>query len=253
MKIRLLVSFAALCGLAGGVPAQNAEEIVAKNLAARGGIAKMRAIQSLVVTAKLVTPDGGGGPMTVRVLRPDRIQEEMHFGNTIAIRTFDGKAAWVLNRDANREDIKALTGGDLENLRDEGANGIDGSLADYKEKGNKVEFSGAAVVEGRPCYKLKVTLRSGHVQYLFLDSQTFLEVHEEIVRTINGKETMIEETISDYRQEGGLLFAHKFVSGFAGDRKRSTLTFEKMELNAPLDPAAFHRPVAKKAAKAAKP
>src|SRR5271154_6137872 len=214
MNIKLAFLVAATCGLAVGAQAQTADELIAKNVAARGGIAKLRAIRSMLITAKLVTPDGGGGPMTVRLLRPDLIQEEMKFGATVTIRTFDGKSGWTSNRGSSHEDVKVLTGGDLENLRDEGANGIDGALADYKTKGNRVEFSGAAVVEGRPCYKLKVTLRSGHVQYQYLDSQTFLEVHEEIVRSFDGKETTIEESVGDYRQEGGVLFAHKFVSGF---------------------------------------
>jgi len=250
MRLKLAILIAAACGLSPAAHAQTADELVAKNLAARGGIARLRAIRTMTVTAKLVTPDGGGGPMTINLMRPDRIREEMHFGAALTIRTFDGKSAWVLDRGANHEDIKDLTGGDLENLQDEGANGIDGSLADYKEKGNKVAFEGAAVVEGRPCYKLKVTLRTGHMQYLYLDSQTYLEVHEEIVRTFNGKENIIEETIGDYREEGGVMFAHRYVSGFAGSAKKSTLTFEKIELNLPIEETLFAKPaVPKKATK----
>jgi len=254
MKIRpFMTAIAALCATATAASAQTAEDLVAKNIEARGGIAKIHAIKSMVITAKLVTPDGGGGPMTVRLLRPDRIQEEMHFGDTTTIRSFDGTAAWVLERTATREDVKPLTGGDLENLRDEGEGGIDGTLVDYKEKGNKVEFAGAAVVEGRPCFKLKVTLKSGHLQYLFLDSSTYLEVHEEIVRKFNGVETTIEETIGDYRAEGGVLFAHKYVSGLAGNSKRTTLTFEKFEINPPLGQALFAKPPAPRSTKPAKP
>jgi len=110
------------------------------------------------------------------------------------------------------------------------------------------------VVEGRPCYKLKVVLRSGHVQYLFLDAQSFLEVHEEIVRSFNGNESIIEETIADYREEGGVLFAHRYVSGMAGRTNKSTLTFEKIEINPPLDRSLFAKPApGKKPVKATKP
>jgi hypothetical protein len=241
MRTRFLLALVAACA-ATPARAQSVDEIIAKNLAARGGIEKMRAVHTMVVIAKLVTPDGLGGPITVRLRRPDNIQEDLTLGGVQSIRTYDGKSAWVLKRGAGHEDIMPLSGGDLENLRDEGENGIDGTLADHAAKGNKVNLEGAAVVEGKTCHKLKVTLRTGHVQYLYLDSQSFLEIREEIVRTFGGKETLIEETIGDYRGEGGILFPHTFVSGLAGSAQKSTLSIEKIELNPPLDESLFRVP-----------
>ncbi|HUK54001.1 MAG TPA: hypothetical protein VL099_11990 [Candidatus Binatia bacterium] len=222
--------------------AQTADEIIAKNIAARGGIEKLRAIRTMVVTAQLTTPRGEG-PLVVRLMRPDKIQEDLTLGGVETIRTFDGKSAWMRTRKSGAEDTQPLAGGDVENLRDEGENGIDGSLADYEKKGNTVTFDGAAVVpEGNLCYKLKVILRSGHVQYLYIDTKSFLEVREEIVRTFNGKETLIEETVSDWRSEGGVLFAHTYVSGLQGSAQKSTLRYVKVEVNPPLDEGLFRMP-----------
>jgi outer membrane lipoprotein-sorting protein len=251
MKMRLVISTLAACAVAANAHAQTADEIIAKNLTARGGIEKMRAIRSMVVTARLATPDGGGGPLTVRLLRPNRIREEMTFGAAKSTRAFDGQSAWVQDRENSHEDLRPLTGGDLENLRDEAENGIDGALADYASKGNHVKFEGAAVVEGKTCYKLKVTLRSGHVQFQYLDTQSFLEIHEEIVRTFNGQDTLIEQSVGDYRSEGGILFAHSFVSGLAGRPQRTTLTIEKIELNPPVDKALFQMPKPRESGSAA--
>ena len=240
MRAALMPALLLCAGLAGTVRAQTVDEIIAKNLAARGGIKKLRAIRTMVVTANLETP-GGAGPLTVKLGRPDKIREDLTLNGVETVRTFDGAAGWILTRKAGAEDVKALEGGDLENLRDEGANGIDGALADYKKKGNHVEVAGAAVVDGKTCYKLKVTLRSGHIQYQFLDTNTYLEIHEEIEREFNGKQMVIEETVGDYREEGGVLFAHKYVSGVAGRPQRSTLTYEKVELNLPLDNSVFEK------------
>ena len=238
--MRFLFGLLPLFWLMPPVQAQTADEIVAKNIAARGGIEKLRAIRTMAVTAQLTTADGGGGPITVLLMRPDRIQEDLTLGGVQSIRTFDGTSAWLLTRKSGAEDVQLLTGGDLENLRDEGENGIDGALADYKKKGNSVTFDGAAVLaDGTLCYKLKVTLRSGHIQYQYLDTQSSLEVREEIVRTFNGKETMIEETVGDYRSVDGVLFAHTYVSGLAGSAGKTTLHFEKIELNPPIDEARF--------------
>ena len=241
MRTALALAILLGAGLATAAHAQTADEIVEKNLKARGGIEKLRAIHTMVVTAKLETP-GGAGPLIVRLERPGRIQEDLTLNGAETVRTYNGTSAWMVTGKAGAEDVKELTGGDLENLRDEGENGIDGALADYQKKGNRVEFDGAAVVDGKTCYKLKVTLRSGHVQYQFLDSTTYLEVHEEIERTYNGNQMVIEETVGDYREEGGVLFAHKYVSGVAGRPQRSTLTYEKVELNPRLEKSVFEKP-----------
>ena len=222
--------------------AQTVEEIIAKNLAARGGIAKMRAIHSLVLTARLETTDGGQGSLTVRLLRPGNVREELNFGAMNSARAYDGQSAWLHSMVNNKEELRPLTGGDLDNLQDKGENGIDGSLADHTAKGNKVELVGNEQVEGKPCYKLKVTLRSGHLQFQYIDAKTYLEIREEIVRSNNGKDTMIEESVGDYRREGGVLFAHSFVSGQAGSPQRTTLTIDKFDVNAPVDKALFQMP-----------
>ncbi|HUJ40874.1 MAG TPA: hypothetical protein VLW54_10030 [Candidatus Acidoferrales bacterium] len=241
MRAALIPALVLCAGLAGTVRAQTVDEIIAKNVAARGGLEKMRAIHTMVVTASLETP-GGTGPLMVRLERPGRIQEDLTLNGVQTIRTFNGTSAWVVTRKAGAEEVKELEGGDLQNLRDEGENGIDGALADYKNKGNQVEFAGAAVVDGKTCYKLKVTLRSGHVQYQFLDSTTYLEIHEEIERTFNGNQMVIVESVGDYREEGGVLFAHKYVSGVAGRPQRSTLRYEKVEVNPRLEKSLFEKP-----------
>ena len=242
MKFRPAILALAACGLAVSAQAQTVEAIIAKNVAARGEIAKMRAIHSMVLTARLATPDGVQGSLTVRLLRPNRIREEVIFGAMNSTRAFDGQSAWLHSRENNREDVRPLTGGDLENLQDEAENGIDGPLADHAAKGNKVELVGTEAVEGKPCYKLKITLRSGHIQFQYLDQKTYLEIREEIVRTVNGQDTIIEETVGDYRREGGILFAHSFVSGQAGHPERTTLTIDKFDLNPPVDKALFEMP-----------
>jgi len=242
MGVCLLLATLIVIGVPAGTYAQSVDEIIAKNAAARGGAEKMRAIHSIVVTARLTTPEGGGGPLIVRLLRPDHIREEMAIGGAKSVRSFDGTAAWTEHQDAAKVEIKPLSGGELDNLHDEAEDGIDGALLDYRAKGNRVELQGKEDVDGRPCYKLKVTLRTGHLQYQYLDARTFLEVREEIVRSGPQGDFVIEETVGDHHEEGGVLFPHRYVSGLKGRAAKSTLTIEKIELNPPMDEAIFHMP-----------
>jgi hypothetical protein len=242
MRALLIAGVFLLLTIPSSAQAQTVDEIIAKNVEARGGIVKLRAIHSMVLTARLATPDGGQGALTVRLLRPNHIREEAIYGAMNSTRAFDGQSAWLHSLENNHEDLRPLTGGDLDNLQDEGENGIDGPLADYASKGNKVELVGTAPVDGKPCYKLKVTLHSGHIQFQYLDSKTYLEIREEIVRTFNGQDTTIEESVGDYRREGGILFAHSYVSGPMGSPQRTTLTIDKFDVNAPVEKALFQMP-----------
>jgi len=165
MKTALVLTLFVSAGFAGTASAQTVDEIIAKNLAARGGIEKLRAIRSMVKTENLSTPDGRGAPLTVRLLRPGRIREELTLGGRRTVRAFDGQSGWIQNPGPPGTAVRPLTDGDLDELRDEGENGIDGVLADYAAKGSRIEFAGTQTVDGRPCYKLKVTLRTGHIQY----------------------------------------------------------------------------------------
>ncbi|HKO03278.1 MAG TPA: hypothetical protein VJW51_00945 [Candidatus Acidoferrales bacterium] len=241
MKIRLAVSALATVALAVSAQAQTVDEIIAKNLEARGGIEKLRAIRSIVVTAQLASPEGSG-PRTVFLLRPNLFREERTVGSAKTIYGFDGQSAWVLNQKDNHEEVHPITGGDLENLREEAENGIDSALVDYASKGNHVRLDGTATVEGKLCYAVRITLRNGQAQTQYLDAKSFLEIHEEMARTVNGNHVLVEQTLGDYREEGGILFAHSIVTHLAGRPERSTLTIEKIELNPAVDEEIFHMP-----------
>jgi len=59
---------------------------------------------------------------------------------------------------------------------------------------------------------------------------------------MDGKPSAVEQTISDYRDEGGVLFAHSIVSVIRGQPERSRLTIQRIELNPPIDERIFSAP-----------
>ena len=239
---RLILVAMAACGWAVGAHAQTVDEIVAKNLAARGGIEKLRAIRSMVMTESLSTPDGKTTTLKVFLLRPNRIREELAMGQGKSIKAFDGQSGWIQNPGPREAGVRPLTDGDLEELRDDAENGIGWVLADYAAKGSRIELAGTQTVDGRPCYKLKVTLRNGHRQYQYIDTQTYLEVRQDILGTMDGKPSAIEQTLGDYRSEAGALFAHSIVSVMRGQPGRSTVTIQRIEINPPIDEKLFSMP-----------
>jgi len=221
--------------------AQTADDLVAKNLVARGGAEKLRAIQSMAITGTIQFGEASS-PITVRARRPNQIREEFEVEGTAMTRGFDGAAGWLTQK--KREEIKtqALSGGESDNIREEAENAIEGPLLDYAKKGSKAESLGKDTVDGQPVYKLRVTTHLGTSITEFLDASTYLEIYEEIERSVNGKPITIVEQVGDYRAVGGVKFAHRFVSGPRENPAASKFQVDKIELNVRMDAGVFAMP-----------
>ena len=242
MKIRkiarfLLVFLAATAALF----AQTADELVAKNLAARGGADKLRAIRTMALTGTISFGEQSS-PITVKAWRPNQIREEFKVPGTEVTRAYDGMIGWQIEKSGEESKVDLLRGGEADNIREEAENAIEGPLVDYAKKGSKLEALGRDTVGGKPVYKLKITTHLGTSITQFLDATSYLEMHEEIERTVDGKLTTIVEDVGDYHDVGGIKFAHRFVSGTKENPQATTLQVDKMELNVPIEASVFAMP-----------
>ena len=226
----MIVSLATACW------AQTADELVAKNLASRGGADRLRAIATIRMTGTISFGETMS-PITVEMRRPSQIREEFQMQGTTVVRAFDGTTGWEMQK--NVAQAVELTGGELDNIREEAENAIGGALLDYAKKGSKVEALGKGTFEGKPVYKLKVTTHMGTAITQYLDAATYLEIHEEIERSADGKLVTITENVGDYREVDGIKFAHLFVSGRKENPTATKLQVGKMELGVPIKASEF--------------
>ena len=130
---------ASLFGFTGSSSAQTADELVAENVAVRGGAAKLHAINTMTMTATIsFFGPQASSPLTVHAMRPDKIREDLIIDGKPSMRAYDGKIGWQEEPGRGAEE---LTGGALENIRDEGENAIEGPLLDYTAKGRSSRLS----------------------------------------------------------------------------------------------------------------
>jgi hypothetical protein len=122
---------------------------------------------------------------------------------------------------------------------------MDGPLVDFKAKGSTAELIGKEKVEGADAYKIKLTLKTGDTLFIYLDADQFLEVQMDAKMTIRGTDVDSTTTIGDYKDVGGLMFAHAMESSQQGAPQKQKMTIQKIELNVPIDDARFKTPVAK--------
>jgi hypothetical protein len=221
--------------------AQSVDEIVAKSLAARGGVEKIKAVQSERLTGHISLGPDAEGPFLVQIKRGGKIRQEMTLKDRVNIRASDGVSGWAVNDGADAVDLSA---GDIRNMA--GGADIDGPLMDYKAKGNQVEYAGKEKIEGKDAYKLLVTLKGGQVRTEYIDCESNLGIKWAGKINANGQELDVESFFRDYRNVDGVKFAFLIDSNTVGTPFKQKITFEKVEVNPTLDDALFAMPAKQK-------
>jgi hypothetical protein len=242
--IRKLMGFGALAAvLAMPAAAQTVDEIVAKNIEAHGGMAKLKAMKSLRMSGRMTLGQGIEAPMTIEVVRPKNMRLEITIQGMTIIQAYDGATGWQVIPFTGSTDPQPMSADELKDAEEQAD--IDGALVDYKEKGHTIELMGKENVEGADCFKLKVTKKNGDVQYYFIDSDSYLELKTEGKRKVRGTETEFETSLGDYKDIGdGVILAHAISGGPKGSPQRQNIIVDKVEINPTIDAARFKMPAA---------
>lgn len=240
MLRKILMGITMLALLAPIASAQTVDELIAKNITAKGGMEKMKAVSTYRATGKMIAGQGMELPFVMLNKRPNNTRMEFTFQGMTGMQVYDGKTAWMSMPFMGKKEPEVMPA-DQAKIIEEQAD-FDGPLVDYKAKGHTVELVGKEQVEGADAYKLKLTLKGGDVRYIYLDAETFLEVKVEAKRTVRGTEVESESFLSDYKEVGGMMMAHVMENGAKGSPQRQKLIIEKVELNPEIDSGLFAMP-----------
>lgn len=242
MKRALWIVLAVALFLPVGGTAQTVDEIIAKNVQARGGLDKLHAVSALRITAHI---SAGDFRATYRQenKRDDKIREEIVFQGMAQVRAYNGQTAWQINPFGGRRDPELISADESKDLVDN--SDLEGPLVDYKQKGHTAELVGRDPVEGTDCYKIKLTLKDGDVRYYYLDADSFLEIKYESQIRVRGSIQYTETMLGDYDQVEGVYFPFAIQRGEIGSIDRETYTIDKIEVNVALDESQFSLPVSK--------
>jgi hypothetical protein len=282
--LAMAVSMALAADTPSSRPTLSADEIVTRNVQARGGIKAWRAVQSLSWSGKL----GAGGnqrtPLPVQVpgkgqnklavpARPKeevqlpfqmdmervrKVRLELQFNGKTAIQVYDGTNGWKVRPYLNRNDVEPFTADELKTASEQPD--LDGVLVDYAAKGEKIEVESMDKVEDKDTYKLNVTLKDGRSVHVWIDAKTFLEAKMEgTPRRLDGKIHPVEIYYRDYRATHGLqipfiLETRVLPLSAPGKAVRETpvppeqIVIEKVEVNPKFDASRFSKPTVQSAA-----
>jgi len=247
MSIRFLIPFISAVLFASALFAQDknqptVDELVAKNIGAKGGATALNNLQTLRSTGKLLVPVQGlielGYLQTKK--RPDEVRTEASLQGMTQIEAYDSKEGWKISPFFGRKDPERMSADDVKALVEDTE--IDGPLADWKNKGSTVEYLGTEDVDGTPAHKLKVVRKNGDVSFVYLDPDHFLEIRIVTQRVRHGAYEEVETDLGDYEQAGGVFVPTSIEVGRKGAPDKQVVVIDKLEANVPVDDAIFHFP-----------
>jgi outer membrane lipoprotein-sorting protein len=261
-------------------PKLSAAQVVEKHVAARGGLQAWRAVQTLSLAGKMdagygdstarsakIAREGLGAsakrahaevgtgaakdkaerqvqlPFKLEMKRPQKSRLEIEFAGKTAVQVYDGQNGWKVRPYLDRNEVEPFTAAEAKTVA--GTTDMEGPLVDYAAKGTKVDVEAVEPVEGHDAYKLKLTLKGGAVQHIWIDAQSFLDVKVEgAPRKMDGRMHTVFTYQSDFRSVQGVMIPFALETAVDGYRETHTMHLEKVMLNQKLNDADFAEPKA---------
>jgi hypothetical protein len=228
-----------LFALGATAAGQTVDDVVRRYLEARGGIAKLRSVQSLRLTGIMELP-GVTAPFVLELERPGRMRTEFTVEGQKGVRAWDGRTAWE-QLPLPGERPRPMSPDDAAEARAQAD--VDFSpLVDAAAKGYTVELIGRDRLPGGDTWKLVVRGNDVPARTMHLDAKTHLVVQTVDVRSVEGREVEFVTEVGNYRSVNGLVFPHRIDVGPKGSPERQRLVIQRIELNPPLDAARFSMP-----------
>lgn len=221
----------------------SAEQIVARNVAARGGLEAWRKVQTMIWMGHIESVHATVPSMQFMLAqqRPNRVHFEINALGDKTVRVFDGSQGWKLRPGHGRPEVQPFSGEELQ-FEQEGP-GIDGVLIDSAAKGSSVEVQGVDEIDKRDAYHLVVHTASGETQHVWVDAKTFLEIrYDRPARAAGGASRTVSVVYRDYKATEGLQIPSVIETGVGSGNTPDKMVIEKVLLNPPLDALTFSEP-----------
>ena len=221
-----------------------AEQIVERNVAARGGLEAWRKIQTMVWLGHIESAHGPmpSMPFVLEQKRPNKTHFEIHTMDRTTERVFNGEQGWKAHSGPDGRPIaEPLSLQDLRFAQTEP--GLDGPLIDYALKGYTVSLKGVDMLDGRKAYRLDVRLRTGEIDHVWVDAQTYLDMrYDRPTEGVIAGGRSVSVVYSDYRSFDGVQIPMIIETGAGAGGTPDRMIIERVVMNAPLNDDRFGPP-----------
>jgi outer membrane lipoprotein-sorting protein len=229
-----VVFITGLVTAARAVPQSRIDELIARNIEAKGGLERIQAVTTIKQVAT-TTMNGADAKMTSYSKRPNMQRLETSVNGKTVISSFDGVTAWMLNPFMGSDRPVMLGNAQVDMIREQST--FDGLLPNLKTLGYTATVEGMDSAGDRSLIHLKLVSASKQVRHVYLDSVTYLEAKI----TIEQDNAKLEQQMLDYRDVKGLkepFLIRMLVNGAV----QSEIKVQSIEFNEKMDDSLFRLP-----------
>ena len=211
------------------------KDVYEKYIAATGGKDAYQKVKSRITTMTMEIPAQKiKGDMSVKQVE-GKLIAVINIPNIGEIkRGFDGTTAWETSPMMG---TRVITGPEKAQLLL--GTRLDGELR-YEELYKTIECVGMEDVEGKPAYKVIATPKDGSPMVQFFDKESGLLVKSTITQKSQMGELNVDNFLTDYKKEDGVLIAHKTTTKVMGIEQ--VVMIDKIENNVEIPASAFDLP-----------
>ena len=220
-------------------PGPTVDSIVADYVKARGGLDKIRAIQTLKQTGHAFAEGGREALVTRELQRPDKSRFEFTVQGVTAVFVANGKSGWKVSPLDGQMTPTPMSEEAVADAMEQAD--IEGPLVDWKAKGNKVELAGFEQVGGKNAYRLQITLKDGSVRYDYIDEVSYRHVRTDVDREVRGRTVHTSAIFSGHRMQSGVLFPTAVEMSAVGRPQKLRVVVDKIEVNPKIPASRFER------------
>jgi len=225
-------------------PELTAEQIIERNVAARGGLEAWRKVDTMTWIGHLEGEHAplASAPFVMHQARPNKTHFEVRAVGRPTLRVFDGRHGWKARPGKGETpDVRPYTA--QEDLYAYRAPGLEGPLIDYRAKGNAVVVEEIDEIDHHRAYRLRLDLSSGEVGHVWIDASTFLEIrYDRPSYGPKGTNEVVSVFYRDYKIHEGLNLPSIIETAAAPGQAPDRMMIERVSVNPRLDKHAFSEP-----------
>jgi hypothetical protein len=217
------------------------DEIIDSNIEARGGQERIQALRSFRAVGTATASGGRVAKVVYEMKRGGFFRLEFSSQGLTSVFAHDENGNWEVDPLEGQFDPRR-TSPETTSAMGVGERDIEGHFVDWREKGHTVELLGRESLAGGEAFKLKTTLEDGMVRHDYIDVTSRHIVRSEIPRIIRGREVVLVDTFSDFREADGLVVPYHIEMAVQERPEVITVAVDSVELDPELDDARFQFP-----------
>lgn len=218
-------------------PVPTGDQVMDRTVEALGGKKLLGKFKNRVSEGAIEIPTGQTGQITISEAMPNKVLMVLSLPGGKVREGSDGETAWsedpssgALIKEGEEKAIalrEARFNGDLE----------------WRQVYKSAECLGVENVDGKPCYKVKLTLPEGAEHIAYYDKNTYLPAKLVAIHTTPAGKIEVVSTFADYRPIDGMQIAHRVTQTIQGRGSVATV-FTKIQHNVDIPESRFALPEA---------